>query len=273
MSQDPYAGQPFPGVPNPNVPSHDPAPDQPPTLPFTPAYAQPTPDQAQPAPGYPPPAPGYSGYPQPAYGAPGFPPPAPPKKSRTLLIVLLSVAIALVLCVGGLAVVGLLAKKNDDDKKAAAAKITVVEPVTLGGREKLESAEFTEVTKTMKAGLLKDYPGATQSVGAFYGEPAKKDMVMAIAVAAPIPNPKLELNKNFTNLTLTGITAENVADVDAGPLGGVAKCGDSSISGMDVAICAWTDDGSVGVVFFYNATKSTTQKEFISLRSELEKTS
>jgi hypothetical protein len=271
MSQDPYAGPPYPGVPNPNVPGPDPAPPQPPTQPFTPAYAQP---------GYPPPAygqqPGYPqpGYPQPGFQQPGFPQPGfppPAKKSWTLPIVLVSVAIVIVLCVGGLVAIGYLADDSDDTKKAA-AKITVVEPVTLGDRPKLDSAEFTDVTKTMKDGLLKSYPGATQSVGAFYGVPAKKNMVMAIAVAAPIPNPKLELNKNFTNLTLTGLTAENITEVDAGPLGGAAKCGDSTIATIDVAICAWTDDGSVGVFFWYYSSKSTAEKEFITLRSQLEKT-
>lgn len=284
MSQDPYPGSPYPGVPNPNVPGPDPA--------QAPPYQQ---AYGQPPVGYPP-----QPYAQPAYGQPvfpqqpAFPPLQPaPKKSWTLPIVLVSIAIVLVLCVGGLAVIGLV--YGDDETKSAtggtssagatptagrttenatpAEDVTVVEPKTLGGRPKLDNDAFSEVTDTMEDSLLTSYPGATKSFGAFYGTPAKKNMVMAIAVAAPIPNPKLELDKNFTNMSLTGLAVDDVATVDAGALGGQAKCGNSETSGIDLAVCVWSDDGSVGMLVWYYSSASKAKAEFPKLRAQMEQVS
>ncbi|MFI1989164.1 hypothetical protein [Actinoplanes sp. NPDC020271] len=314
MSQDPYSGPPFSGAPNPNVPGPDPAPALPPTQPFPPAFGQQPGYPAQP-PGYPPQPP--AGYPQQPYGAPPSPyeqppqpygqpygqpvfpqqpqfapiPPAPPKKKWTLPIVLVSIAIVLVLCVGGLVVIGMA---HDDSKDATttsadadpttgsrtesttgstaapAGDITVVEPKTLGGRAKLDTKEFNAVTETMEDGLLTSYPGATKSFGAFYGSPAKKNMVMAIAVAAPIPNPQLELDKNFTNMSLTGLAVDDVAEVDPGSLGGSAKCGNSETSGIDLAVCVWSDDGSVGMLVWYYSSAGKAKAEFPKLRAQME---
>ncbi|GAA2863233.1 hypothetical protein Acy02nite_52700 [Actinoplanes cyaneus] len=308
MSQDPYSGPPFSGAPNPNVPGPDPAPALPPTQPFPPAYGQ-QPGYPPQQSGYPPQQPGYppqqpGAYPQqpygqpyeqpqqpygqPAYGQPVFPqqpqfppiPPAAPKKKWTVPIVLVSIAIVLVLCIGGLAVIGMVSDDKDATPTAgggtestqapAAADITVVEPVTLGGRAKLDTKEFNAVTETMEDGLLTSYPGATKSFGAFYGAPAKKNMVMAIAVAAPIPNPKLELDKNFTNMSLTGLSVDNVAEVDAGSLGGSAKCGNSETSGIDLAVCVWSDKGSVGMLVWYYSSAAKAKAEFPELRAQME---
>jgi hypothetical protein len=304
MSQDPYAGPPYSGVPNPNVPGPDPAPPQPPTQPFTPAYAQPGyPPQGQPQPPYGQPGqppygqPGQPPYGQPAYGQPVYPqqptfPPIPPapKKSWTLPIVLVSIAIALVLCVGGIAVVGMIGSDDDAKKdtasnstgaptpgrtteatEAPAEDITVAEPKTLGGRPKLDTKEFNAVTETMEDGLLKGYPGATNSFGAFYGAPAKKNMVMAIAVAAPIPNPELELDRNFTNMSLTGLAVDGVAEVPTGTYGGAAKCGNSETSGIDLAVCVWSDNGSVGMLVWYYSSAGKAKSEFPKLRAQMEK--
>ncbi|BCY14323.1 hypothetical protein [Actinoplanes sp. L3-i22] len=292
MSQDPYAGPPYPGVPNPNVPGPDPAPPQPPTQPFTPGYAQPGyPPQGPPAPPYGQPAYGQPGYGQPVYPQqPTFPPiPPAPKKSWTLPIVLVSIAIALVLCVGGLAVIGIVygddqkdttstssstpaePDSTTDSTEAPAEDITVAEPKTLGGRPKLDTKEFNAVTTTMEDGLLKGYPGATTSFGAFYGAPAKKNMVMAIAVAAPIPNPGLELDRNFTNMSLTGLAVDDIIEVPTGTYGGAAKCGNSESAGIDLAVCVWSDDGSVGMLVWYYSSASKAKSEFPKLRAQMEK--
>ncbi|WIM95290.1 hypothetical protein ACTOB_007379 [Actinoplanes oblitus] len=286
MSQDPYSGQPFPGVPNPDVPGsvppaygapppgYGPAPEQPPTQPFTPGYAQP---------GYSPPGYAQPQFGQPGYGPPGFPPPAP-KKSRVLPIVLLSIAIVLVLCVGGIVAIAVLADKEDTDARspkpgvsattgrdtAPAADITVVEPKTLGGRPKLTTAEFADITKTMEDGLLTGYPGATTSFGAFYGTPAKKNMVMAIGVAAPIPNPELELSKNITSMSLTGISVDDIVAVDTGSYGGAAKCGSGKTSGVDLAVCIWSDKGSVGMLVWYYTSVTKAKAELPKLRAQIE---
>ncbi|MFC3991318.1 hypothetical protein [Actinoplanes siamensis] len=145
------------------------------------------------------------------------------------------------------------------------------EPKTLGGRPHLDNAEFSAVTGTMEDSLLTSYPGASTSFGAFYGAPPKKNMVMAIAVAAPIPDPALELDRNFTNMSLTGLAVDDVAPVGTGSLGGVARCGNSETSGIDLAVCVWSDEGSVGMLVWYHSSATRAKAEFPVLRGQIEK--
>jgi hypothetical protein len=225
-----------------------------------------------------PPAGGQYGTPAPQYGEqpgygqpgqlppPGFPPPpgAPPRKSKALPIILTVVGVLAVLCIGGGAALYFIGKDAVDD----AAAVTITEPATLGGRPKLESEEFATLTADMEKSLAA-YPGASSSFGAFYGDPAKKDMVAAIATKALIANPQAELDASFETFgkdaPVTGLT-----NADTGTLGGVAKCGTSSFSGIDVAVCGWADEGSVGMIMWFFKKAPDVQAEFPKARAEIE---
>ncbi|WP_143232751.1 hypothetical protein [Actinoplanes regularis] len=210
-------------------------------------------------PGFQPPA-------QPIYGPPGFSPPPQPRKPRALPITLVSIAIALVLCVGGLAVIGVLT--DDGARKSKSANITVVEPATLGARPKLDSPKFTQIAKTMLDKAATDFPGVTKSVGPFYGVPAKDNVVIALAIAAPIAHPDIALS---ASLTSASHPVEETVVVNTGSAGGNATCGTTKISGSDMAICVWTDEGSLGMLIWYNSTVSAAVAEFPALRAEIKK--
>jgi hypothetical protein len=268
-----YPGQAYPGQPNPDVPT-----SVPPQPGYPAAYGQP--DYVQ----------------EPGYGMIGAPPPAPPKKSKAVPIILVSLAVLLVLCLGGAAVIFFAARDSADDiteaaesaatpeptaptappttedVPAPAGTITIVEPKTLGGRPKLTDPQFADVAKELQAGLA-DVPGATNTVGALYGTPSKQDIVVVAGVEAPVDNPTQELNGTFLGAGVGGLKVTGITPVEPGPLGGVAKCGKSKESGVDMVLCGWADDGSVGWIIWYFKSVGKAKAEFPQLRGQIEKSS
>lgn len=253
-----------PGEPQPSYPPAQPY-GQPQQPPQQPQYGQPQQPYAQPGAFPPPPA-------DPQFGAPGFapagfpppPPPPPKKKSKALPIVLISLAIVLVLCGGGVAAVTIFAKDVVEDAGADAAKVAIAEPQTLGGLKKLEGEEFAALVKEMESGLT-SIPGASDSFAAFYGDP-DKDMVAALASRATILSPRTELTSSFTEFG----DVKDIVAAETGTLGGVAECGTSSDPEAALAVCGWADEGSVGMILFYEKTAADVLAEFPKLRAEIE---
>ena len=268
-SGQPYSGQPYSGQPNPDVPSS--VPPQP-------------------------------GLPQPTYGMqPGYPAAEPPKrKSKALPIVLVAVAVVLVLCVGGGTAAFLLVRNStegvadaiesaeplptvtgaaptteptaDPTPTEAARTITVVEPKRLGGRPKLTDEQFARIAEDLED-ELSEAPGATTSVGALYGTVAKRDIVVIAGVAAPVDDPGKELTGTFFGAGVGGLDVTGITEVEPGPLGGEAKCGKADASGVNMALCAWADEGSVGWIIWYFKSVKQAKAEFAKLRGEIEKAS
>jgi hypothetical protein len=333
-SGQPNPGQPNPGQPYPNQPygqpyQGQPNPDVPTSVPPQPGYPAPEPAYGQPdygQPGYPP-QPGYGqpgsgqpeygqpgygqpeygqpgyaqqpgygqpGYGQPGYGQPGFPPPVPPKKSRALPIVLISIAVVLVLCVGGSVAIFLAGKNKVDDAvqslatptaaaptddpsagatpTKAASNITITEPKTLGGRPKLTDAQFAGLADLLKESLS-TVPDVGTTVGALYGRVAQQDIVAVAAGEAPISDPDEELSDTFLDSGTSGVKLSGITSVSTGSFGGTAKCGNATASGVKLAMCAWADNGSVGSIMWYFKTASQVKSQFPALRAQIEKSS
>jgi hypothetical protein len=275
-----------------------------------PAYGQQPPDYSQPEygqpeygqPEYGQPQYGQPQYGQPQYGQPdyahggGYPPaPLPPnQKSRVLPIVLISLAVVLVLCVGGGTAIFLAARNKAGDIIDAArdaasptptvsaddpsdpgtsnSKITVVEPETLGGRPKLTDAQFESLAGELQSGLA-GVPDATSSVGALYGTVEKRDIVVVAAAAAPIDDPQKELDGTFAGAGFSGLKVSSITTVDPGKLGGAAECGKSTDSGIDLVLCGWSDEGSLGFTIFFFRSVDKAKAEFPKLREQIEKKS
>jgi hypothetical protein len=290
-SGQPYSGQPYSGQPNPDVPS-----SVPPQPGFPPAYGQQPPQSGQPDYGQPP---QYASPPQ--YGQPGYPPgggypPPPPKKSRAVPIILISLAVLLVLCVGGGTAIYITGRNTAQDIVNAAkdaanptptattadqstdspatpvAHITVVEPTTLGGRPKLTDPTFTSLAQELKSGLA-DVPEATSTVGALYGSFEKRNIVVIAGAAAPIADPKKELDDAFDSAGLNGLKATGIVAIDPGPLGGEAKCGKTTENDISLVLCGWADNGSLGIAIFFFQTVAKAKAEFPKLRAQIEKKS
>lgn len=231
--------------------------------------------QGYPPPGYsaPPPPPGPppgNGAQAPQYGAAqALPPGAPqPKKSSALRIALIAAAVVAVLCVGGIGV-AVFAARDTVKNVVEAASITVVEPATLAGREKITDPAVAGGLSSLDTELGK-VPGATGSVSGLYGDVTKQDLVM-VAAASSITGSPQERFDEFTNgMSTGGMQLSNLTDTDPGPLGGIAKCGDSSGGGAEMAICVWSDNGSIGMFAMMFKPKADLEKEFVSMRGQVE---
>ncbi|MGC4833832.1 hypothetical protein ACLQ3D_04965 [Micromonospora vinacea] len=237
--------------------------------------------------GFPPPQPGFppaqggfppaqSGFPpaQPGhpYGDPnlaGGPPPA--KKSNVGKIVLIVLAVVLVLCLGGVAITW-FAVKDDVGAVVDASKTRVVAPATLAGRPKLTNPELQTAADQAVNEMKTAAGNATSTVAAFYGDPTKQDLVMITGVSGLLTDPKKELDAYVDGLSKQ-LTVGEMAAVDAGPLGGEARCGDGKAETVPLGICVWADRGSLGMVVMYFKTADQAKAEFATIRGQVEQQS
>jgi hypothetical protein len=244
-----------------------------------PGYSQPAP--GQPAPG--PPAYRQPGHPQPGY--PMAPPPPPAPGSRTVAITLVSMAIALVVLVGGGTALYLISEQLGDSgngstqgkgatagptqtETAAAEEISIREPDTLNGQPKIEAEELESLTTDLED-VLEGYPGAANAFGAVYGSFDDKNVVTALAAEVDIDDSQGMLDRVFQSFSgesqLTGVTAAST-----GSLGGVAQCGSAVIGKENVAVCGWADEGSVGMILYFYKTAVDVKGDFPDMRAEIE---
>ncbi|MEV1144888.1 hypothetical protein [Micromonospora sp. NPDC049799] len=229
-----------------------------------------------PEPGGYPSAPDSGGYPSgPQAGGPGQPygtpafTPAPKKRStgKVLLIVLLAV---LVLCGGGAAVAVALVGGEVKDAVDTATKTRVVAPETLAGRPKVTDPNLLDIARQLETTLNKSLPGATSTVGAFYGTPAKKDLVMVAAASGPNADPGKTLNDTIAGAKQSAVEVGPMTDVEAGPLGGEAKCGDAKAAEVNIGLCIWSDRGSVGMIMIYFKSGAQVADELVAMRGQIE---
>lgn len=254
-------------------------------------YAQPVqPYSSQPYSGQPYSGQPYSGQPYSGQPATGQPYPAavvpPAKKPNTLLWVALGVVLVLLLCCGGVGV-WVAVSNNDDDPlvitttepstsvstratPSKASTVTLTLPASLGGRPKSNQPAMQVAVETMKDAVKSAVPGAGTTVAAVYGDLAKGDMLMVVGIEGSFPLQSSVLDGLFKGFGTAGEISD-ITDVPPGPLGGKARCGQATLSGVKVAPCAWIDDGSIGMIFFYAKNASEVKSEFITLRSAIEK--
>jgi hypothetical protein len=198
--------------------------------------------------------------------------PAPKKKSSSALkIVLIVVGVVALLCVAG-GVVAFIAAKDKVEQVVDATKITVVEPETLGGRPKASDPTLQSSVSGLD-GVMSNLPGATGSVGAIYGDLENQDIVMVAAASSINGSAQDRFDEFSTGLNGGGIKIDNLSDTDPGPLGGIAKCGDTETAGVPMAVCVWSDNGSVGMLAMMFKEKADLEQEFVTLRGEVEKKS
>ncbi|KAB1930706.1 hypothetical protein F8271_27515 [Micromonospora sp. ALFpr18c] len=242
---------------------------QPPATPYGPPHDSPHPPQQSGFPqqqGFPAPQPG-----QP-YGDPSAPVgPPPAKKSKVGKIILIVLAVVLVLCLGGAAITW-FAVKDEVGDVVDATKTRVVAPATLAGRAKNTDPQLQRAADGMVTEMKSTVQGETSAVGAFYGDPAKQDLIMIAAASGLVQDPKKEMDTSVTELT-GELSLTNMATIEAGPLGGEARCGDGKAEGVPLGVCVWTDRGSQGLVILYFKSAEQAKAEFTTIRGEIEQRS
>lgn len=238
---------------------------------------------------------GQANFPAPGVGLPVFG--MPREKSRRIPRLIAAIAAVVVLIVAG-GVAAYSVRKDDDvavavaSKSSNAAKTTkpAKKPSTAKTTKTTKDAKTTKTTKTATTvkivepaqlgGRPKDSdipaafakaPGRTSEASALYGTASKRDMMMVQAVAAPIRSPSTDLTAFLAGMSHSGLALENVTSMDAGTLGGVAKCGTGTVQGNSVAICAWADKGSMGFLIWYFSKVAEARSAFLKLRGQIEK--
>jgi hypothetical protein len=207
-----------------------------------------------------------------------------------LPIVLISLAVLLVLCVGGGVAIYLAARNtvdgiadSVDDRPSARPPaatteatprrtISVVEPSKLNGRPKLTNPQFADVAEDLET-AFGQLPGAGKTVSALYGTPAERDVVVIAAAEADVADPARMLSGTFLGAGVGGMEVTGLQTVEAGPLGGTAKCGTVDETDLELIMCGWADEGSVGWVLWYFESMSKAKAEFPKLRGQIEKAS
>ncbi|MEU3456028.1 hypothetical protein ABZ671_20895 [Micromonospora sp. NPDC006766] len=253
---------------------------QPPSSPYPDSGSYPPP-QEQPGGYQPPQQPQYGGdypqtpqqpggYPQagqPGFGAPAGPPPK--KKSNVGKILLIILAVVVVLCVGGGTAI-YFATKDTVKEVVDATKTRLVEPETLGGRPKATDPNLQAAASELKTEINGVVPGATSVIGGIYGDPAKEDLVLIAGASGLLADPKKELDDAVDGMS-SGLGIKELKPVDAGPLGGEAKCGDGDAGGVQLGVCVWADRGSLGMIVIYFKSGADLKPQFVALRGEIEK--
>jgi hypothetical protein len=151
-----------------------------------------------------------------------------------------------------------------------APTVKVVEPKTLGGRKKLTNATLQRAAGLMKQGMA-DYPSATGSVSATYGQLGTRNVVLMAAATARVALPDATVSGMLSSFGSSNITVTGLTDVSTGSLGGTARCGNSTVAAQKAAICSWADHGSLGLIVFYFKSVTAIKAEFPKLRAQIEK--
>ena len=105
---------------------------------------------------------------------------------------------------------------------------------------------------------------------------APADSVRLSVVFAAIDDPPAELDRQFARLHFEG-KLRDIAPIDAGPLGGVARCAydDGLLRGgiSTSTICLWVDNISVGALRMSSLKDTDRRAEFVAIRTQVQKTS
>ncbi|HEX6681695.1 MAG TPA: hypothetical protein VF062_02830 [Candidatus Limnocylindrales bacterium] len=219
------------------------------------------------------------------------PPAVPPKQSRKGLWIGLSAgAVVLVLICCGALVWFLDPFSNDDPNNAGnntnpsssgkpptggpkKATFKVTAPDKLGTRAKLTDETHTKLATDTEAAIKSD-SRITNAVVGYYGTAdPKKDKVYLAAATTSTAMKKAEFEATFNGMAKEAGLADmtGVTDVEPGPLGGYAKCGNLKIESIPTAACAWSDEGTFVTVMWYNKTLNNQIKaELVTIRGAVE---
>lgn len=150
-----------------------------------------------------------------------------------------------------------------------AATRSVVLPAKLLAQPRLTDATLQKLADGMTRQFKDTSADADDAVSGFYGDLAKQKLTMVIAVEAPVGNPATWAS-GMTHGLKSSLNAGPFRDVDAGPLGGNAKCADAKASGITIAVCLWADQETYGVLGFYYRTSATVKSDFVKARAAIE---
>jgi hypothetical protein len=169
------------------------------------------------------------------------PPPRGPRRLRFLTIVLGVIAATV------LATLGPLTWRILSQKDA-----TLTMPATIGTLSRDDSAGAKATASDLVSALRAEIK-LDSAAGAVYADESGgvSKSIMLFGGTALLWSPERELDTVMTLVEDAGDQLKDLSEVEAGPLGGVMKCGSSGISQDSVmAVCGWADHGSIALALF-----------------------
>ncbi|WP_319463466.1 hypothetical protein [Micromonospora sp. RTP1Z1] len=142
-------------------------------------------------------------------------------------------------------------------------------PESLLGMPKSMSRELVDAAQSQLDQLKREVGQPTSAVGwAYGGETPDADMVYISGASGTVADPAGTVDR-----ALRPYRIKQVGKVDAGQLGGEARCGQGHAEdGSYLTACGWADKETVGVVAFVSSRpQGDRTADFLAVRGDLER--
>ncbi|GLY01452.1 hypothetical protein [Actinoplanes sp. NBRC 101535] len=113
----------------------------------------------------------------------------------------------------------------------------------------LDDSEDATATADYLRGALSAEVQLDKTVGGVYSTPEDKN-VLFFGGTTLLWSPEKELDNAFSLIADDEGAVTSLKSVDPGDLGGVMKCGTTKSDGVDMAVCGWSDHGSLALAMF-----------------------
>jgi hypothetical protein len=142
-------------------------------------------------------------------------------------------------------------------------------PSALLGRAKTADKSLLRSAEQAVTAQQNAETDAQAVMATYYGSPARQNLIFVLAVQARSSDP----GSVFTRVVAAMEQQQkglHLTEIDPGPLGGQAACGEAPVSGRPVTFCLWVDAGSYGFVEFFGVHVGPQRAPFIKARGQLE---
>ncbi|HCT77311.1 MAG TPA: hypothetical protein DGT23_12110 [Micromonosporaceae bacterium] len=132
---------------------------------------------------------------------------------------------------------------------------TLTMPAAVGNLTRDDSTEAKETATDLVTALRAEIE-LDKSEGAIYTDPAvgPGKSVMLFGGTTLLWSPEKELDTVLKLMEDAGDGIKDLKEVDAGPLGGIMKCGGTGTDNSPMAVCGWADHGSIALALFPGRT-------------------
>ncbi|MEU0560967.1 hypothetical protein [Dactylosporangium sp. NPDC006015] len=145
-------------------------------------------------------------------------------------------------------------------------------PTQIGSYTLFSTDEAAQASEYVRDAIVTEV-SLDDSLGAIYREPngSETRTVILVAGTGRIWKPERSLDGAFKAVAGADTAIRGVHDVDAGDLGGVARCGEIDDKDGVIAVCGWADNGSLGVVVLPGSKAADAEKALSTIRPAVEK--
>jgi hypothetical protein len=170
------------------------------------------------------------------------------------------VAVCAVLLLAGLGAAGYFAVRLFES-----SELYITEPDTLGGRPKLPGSEHTATVDRLADEL--SWPTGTAAV---YGRADGTDLLLVVGGTLGFDLPGRRMATVLNTLEKEGMATAELWPKAPWPFDGLVRCGQTTYLNAPAAVCAWSDDGTLGVIIAPAGSAGAMRDGFATLRTQLE---